>query len=311
MSRIHLSESNLRLLLVLDAVLAEGSVTRAAGRLGLTQPAVSHALRRLRELYGDPLLVRGRAGLLPTPLAESMIPRIRLGLTELERVLARDLDFDPATSRRAFSVATVDHPVITALPALLARLRAEAPGVDIRVRGITPGLAQALESGRLDTVLAGGEVEEQLALDRGLQRSRIVSEPFLCIARAGHPAIGEVLDLDTFLALPQVLVSTGGRDSGMVDAVLAGRGLQRRVLATVPNFAGAPHLVAASDLLATVPRAIAEYGATLLGLRVLPPPLPLPRGDAYLWWHERVQKDPGHAWWRRLLLDAFAPYRRD
>lgn len=311
MKRMHLTETNLKLFLVLDAVMAERSVTRAAARLGVTQPAVSHALNRLRALYRDPLLVRDRDGMVPTPLAIDLIAPLRLGLAELERVLNRDVGFDPASSTRVFSLATVDYPEITGLPALLARLREEAPGVDMRVRPIGAGLAEALAAGQLDTVLAGGEVEQILALDRGLMRSLICSEPFVCIVRKGHPAVAgkKRLDLETYLGLPHALVSTAGRDSGMIDAALAKKKRQRRIAATVAHFVGAPHLVASSDLVATVPRAIAEYGARTLPIEIHAPPLDLPRGDAYLWWHQRFHNDPGHRWWRKALLDAFAPYR--
>lgn len=310
MKRMHLSDANLRLFLVLDALMAERNVTRAAARLGLTQPAVSHALRRLRDLYRDPLLVRDRDGMAPTPLAIELVAPLRLGLSELERVLNRDLAFDPARSSRVFSLATVDHPQVTALPPLLARLRKEAPGVDIRVRPIGTGLAEALAAGQLDAVLAGGEVEQILALDRGLMRSKICSEPFVCIVRKNHPALSKGrLDLETYVRLPHALVSTAGRDRGMVDAALARRKRERRIAATVPNFVGAPHLVAYSDLIATVPRSIAEYGARTLPIEIHDPPLDLPPGDAYLWWHQRFHNDPGHRWWRKALHDAFAPYR--
>jgi DNA-binding transcriptional LysR family regulator len=310
MKRMHLSETNLKLFLVLDAVMAERSVTRAAARLGVTQPAVSHALNRLRALYRDELLVRDRDGMVPTPLAIELIAPLRLGLAELERVLNRDVGFVPNSSARIFSLATVDYPTITGLPKLLARLRKEAPGTDVRVRPIGPGLAEALAAGQLDTVLAGGEVEQVFALERGLMRSLICNDPFVCIARKGHPVLAKrKLDLETYLGLPHALISTGGGDSGLVDAVLAKRKKQRRIAATVPNFVGAPHLVASSDLIATVPRAIAEYGARVLPIELHAPPLELPRGDAYLWWHQRFNNDPGHRWWRKALLDAFAPWR--
>lgn len=309
MNRMHLSDTTLRLFLVLDVLLAEGSVTRAAGRLGLTQPAVSHALRQLRDLYKDPLVVRTRDGMRPTPLAESLMPRLRAGLAELEKALNGEAAFDPATSRRRFTVATVDHPQITALPALMTRLAKEAPGIDVRVRPLGSGLADALESGSLDTVLAGGEVEQALALDRGLMRTLICCEPFVCIVRADHPQVGETLDLDTWLALPHVMTSTGGHDRGMVDAVLEPLGLARRIALTVPSFAGTPAAVAETDMVAAVPRSIAEWGARCFGLRCFPPPVALPKGDAYLWWHERLHNDPGHRWWRRMLLEAFAPHR--
>lgn len=311
MNETNIAESTFRLLVVLDALITERSVTRAARLLAVSQPAVSHALRRLRALYGDDLVVRGPDGLVATPLALELAPVVRLGLSELRRAIARDFVFDPRHARRSFSVATVDHPLLTGVADLLAVVKREAPGVDVRIRPLGPGLAEALASGALDTVLAGGEVEQQLALDRGLMRARIASEGFVCILRRGHPALRRRFDLDAFCALPHLLVSTAGRESGMVDSALAALGRKRRVAVTVPDFVGAPVLVARSDLVASVPRSIAEFGTTTFGLALRPPPLDLPRGDAYLWWHRRFQNDPGHRWWRRVLMDAFAPYRRD
>ena len=184
MSSRHVSERDLRLFLVLDALLEHRSVTRAASALGLTQSAVSHSLRALRARFGDPLLVRIGNALSPTPRALALRPGLSLGLAELERVLGRETSFDPAQSTRRFSLATPDHPQFTVLPELVGRLRREAPGLDLRVRSIGPGLAEDLASGRLDLVLAGAEVERQLALDGELMRVRVISEPFRCVLRA-------------------------------------------------------------------------------------------------------------------------------
>ena len=168
-----MSERDLRLFLVLDALLDHRSVTRAASALGLTQSAVSHSLRALRTRFGDPLLVRTGNALSPTPRALALRPGLSLGLAELERVLGRQAAFDPAQSTRCFTLATPDHPQFTVLPELFSWIRREAPGLDFQVRPIGPGLAEDLASGRLDLVLAGAEVEHQLALDRALMRARV------------------------------------------------------------------------------------------------------------------------------------------
>ncbi len=311
MNKRHISGTDIRLFLTLDAMLAERSVSRAATRLGLTQSAVSHALQRLRDLYGDPLFVRSSDGMAPTPLALDLAAPLRAGLSELERALNREIRFDPASSQRQFSVATVDHPLLTGMDRVMQRLQSETPGINVRIRPIGAGLAAELGAGSLDTVIAGGEVEQQLALDRGLMRSLIVSEDFVCILRGGHPmAATKRLAMDVFLAQSHLMISTGGRDTGVVDDALGKLGQRRRLALTVPHFVGAPVIVAASDLIATVPRSIGEWGQQQFGLQLLQPPLRLPRAEAFLWWHQRFHNDPAHRWWRKMLLDAYAPLRR-
>ena len=243
MSAAHLSERDLRLLLMLDAVLEERSVTRAAARLGVTQSAVSHSLRELRARMGDPLLVRTGNEWKPTPLAQALRPDLRLGLNTLERLLTLAPDFNPATSTRTFSLATPDHPQFKMLPSFVAGLRQVAPSVNVRIRAIGPGLPDELSSGRLDLVLAGAEMGHTLDLDRDAMRTRVISEPFRCLLQRGHPALERDLDLQTYVALPHVMVSTGGGDTGMVDDALAMLGLQRRVAVTVPSFPAAADIV--------------------------------------------------------------------
>ena len=310
MNGTNVSERDLRLFLVLDAVLAERSVTRAASRLGVTQSAVSHSLRELRSRLGDPLLVRTSAGLEPTPLAQSLRPDLRMGLDALERLLRHQPRFDPATSTRSFSLATPDHPQFTMIPEFIGQLRRMAPGVNVRIRAIGPGLPDELASGRLDLVLAGAEVEQVLALDREPMRTRVIDEPFCCLLRRGHPALARPLDLQTYVALPHVLVSTTGGESGIVDDALAALGMCRRVAVTVPSFPAAAYIVASSDLIATLPKAVTDR-ADLLDVEIRTPPLDLPRSVAYLWWHPRFQHDPGHTWWRHALAKALSPFRGD
>ncbi len=308
MSTRHVTERDLRLFLVLDALLEQRSVTRAAAVLGLTQSAVSHTLRALRARLGDPLLIRVGHALVPTPRALALRPALSLGLTTLDRILGDETAFAPALSRRRFTIATPDHPQFTALPALIGRIGRDAPGIDIRVRPIGPGLSDELASGRLDVVLAGAEVEHQLALDRDLMRTRVISEPFRCVLRQGHPALAGAFDVERYAALSHVLVSTAGDDQGIVDAVLASIGRTRRVAVTVPSFPAALWIVAASDLVATLPQAITDR-ADPQEIEVRTPPIVLPSSDAYLWWHPRFQNDPGHVWWRQSLLGAFAALR--
>jgi DNA-binding transcriptional LysR family regulator len=308
MRRANISETNLRLFLVLDALLSESSVTRAAKKLGLTQPAVSHALKQLRALYKDELFVRNADGLAPTPLAVSLAPMLRSGLNELERTLQSDPEFEPTTTRRRFTLSTVDYPLLTGISPLMKRLSEEAPQVDVRILPVGADLHAKLVAGTLDTVLAGGEVEQQMALDKSLMKTKFISEDFVCILREGHPALRRKFDLKAYCSTGHVLVSTGGADTGFVDSALAKLGMSRRVTLTVPSFVGAPTIVAGTDLISTVPRAIGEFGTKRFGTVMRPVPIAMPRAEAFIWWHQRFQNEPGHRWWRRMLVEAFAPF---
>jgi DNA-binding transcriptional LysR family regulator len=305
-----LTEPDLRLLRVLDALLDTGGVMRAADRLCVTPSAVSHSLRALRERFADPLFVRVGAGMQPTPLAMALRPSLQLGLAELARVLHQEVAFEPTASHRAFSLACPDLPLFAVLPDLISQARQRWPDLDFRISGVRKGLQHDLASGKLDLVLAGAEMETALALDRELMRSRIVAEPLICLVADNHPAgrDGE-WDLDSYLRYPHVLVSTGGGAQGIVDDALRVHGRQRRVAVTVPSFAAAAMFAANSDLIATVPLSVARRGELRFGLTARPAPLELPAAEAYLWWHPRYQHDAAHAWWRGQLNDAFAAFR--
>ena len=306
-----LTELDLRLLRVMDALLETNSVQRAAERLFVTPSAISHSLRALRDRFADPLFVRVGAGLQPTPLAEAMRPSLRLGLAELERVLRQEVGFDPARSTRTFTLACPDLPLFTILPDLVACARRNWPNLDFRISALRANLSGELASGQLDLVLAGAEVEGAMQLDRELMRSRIIAEQLVCVLAHDHPALveGNELTVERYLAWPHVLVSTGGGATGIVDAALREQGLGRRVALTVPSFAAAMLIATQSDLIATVPPSIAERAATLFGAVLRRAPIELPIAAAYLWWHPRFQYDTAHVWWRSQLMEAFVSLR--
>jgi DNA-binding transcriptional LysR family regulator len=307
---MRLTEADLRLLRVLDAILDAGSIMRAADRLCVTSSAVSHSLRALRARFADPLFVRVGTGMQPTPLAVALRPSLQLGLAELARVLHQEVEFDPSVSRRVFSLACADLPLPAVVPDLIKHARQRWPNLDFRINDIQQGLNHDLASGKLDLVLAGGEMETPLALDREVMRRRIMSEPFVCLMANDQSANAEgEWSLDTYLKCPHVSVSTGGNAQGIVDDELSLRGLHRRVAVTVPSFAAAKLLVVGSDLIATVPLSIAQQGKERFGLKICPAPLNLPEAEAYLWWHPRYQHDTGHSWWRSQLMAAFAHRR--
>jgi DNA-binding transcriptional LysR family regulator len=297
---------NLNLLAALDALLDERNVRRAAERLGVTQSAMSHTLRQLRELFGDPLLVRSGNRMLPTPRAEAVRRPLRQALLQLQAVVGDEAEFVPATAQRRFTLAASDAAAMTVLPVLIARLAAEAPGVDLDVVPVDRAMLPAqLEAGEIDVALApdGGEAP-------GVHRQGLYPTEFAVLARADHPGIGPRLTLDAYCRLPHALVVVTGHGPGLVDVALAQQGRQRRVALRIPYFLAAPVVLMGSDLLLTVPRDAAERFAERFALRVDDPPLPLPTGMVSMLWHERFARDPALVWLRALLCQCVPPGRK-
>ena len=304
---MNLAAVDLNLLVTLEALLAERSVTRAARRLGLSQPATSHALQRLRDLFGDPLLVRAPGGLQATDRALSLSAPLAQALDAVRRTFDGPAAFDPATARRTFAVATADHGSFVLLPELWATLNAEAPGVDVTVRvdTVDQGMRE-LADGDLDLLI--GPYQREVA---GYYRQRLMHERFVCVLRRGHPAAaGGEFTLDAWLALPHLLVAPRGRPGSAVDTALAALGRARRVGLMVPQFLVAPHVVAGSDLVWTAPERMARAYAALLPLVLRPVPIPLEGFTVWQSWHERRHRDPGHAWMRARVRAVAASSRR-
>lgn len=290
---------DLALLPVLDALLQEGSVTGAARRLGLSTPATSHALARLRSRLGDPLLVRAGRSLVRTPHAEALRPAVRSLVEQAARVLEPAGPFDPRAMARAFTILATDHALLVLGGAVDHLVRHEAPGVTLRYLPAVADDWVALRDGSADlSVCLPGSFPPEF-------RTRpLLRERFVCVVRRDHPRVGRRLTLDQYLALDHVVVAPLGRPS-QVDQVLAVRGLARRVRCVVPYFAAALALVQTTDDVLTV-SASAAAAADATGVRVLPPPLPLPGYTVNLLWHPRLDNDPAHAWLRSVFLRAAA-----
>ena len=300
MDHARLAQANLNLLVTLDVLLETRSVTRAAERLGVTVSAVSHGLRALRESFDDPLFVRTRAGLEPTPRALGLAGPLRQGLRTLDQTLEDDPRFDPATSTRTFTLATTDY-VATILAGPLMRALAEtAPGVTLDIRSVPEAAVEGqLARSELDVAIS----PPAPALD-GLMRRRLLDDGFACLVREGHPRVGKRLSLATYVALQHALISPQGSGTSIVDRLLTERGLARHVALRVQSFVTAPLVVAESDLILTAPTLLVRTFARHAGVRVLPPPLSVPRFTVYSFWHQRVERDPAHTWLRARLVDA-------
>jgi DNA-binding transcriptional LysR family regulator len=299
MHETNIAAVDLNLLVVLQALLAERHVTRAAARLGVTQPAMSHSLARLRDALGDPLLVRSKNGLQLTPRAAGLVEPLDRLLVDAGALFAAPKGFEPKTSTRRFRIATSDYMEIVLMPGLLERLGREAPNIDIvLVRHAGDGMSQ-LDEGEVDlSLLPPASVERS-----GIFVQHVLHEKFLCVVRADHPRVGKKMTLERYLELGHVLVSPGGTRGGIVDDALAKLGKTRRVAVTVPHFLVAPFLVERSDLVLTFVARVAKSLAPAVNLKVLPPPseIDLPGFDVRLCWHERDHGDPAHAWLRAQI----------
>jgi len=268
--------------------------------LGVTVSAVSHGLRALRESFDDPLFVRTRAGLEPTPRALGLAGPLRQGLRTLDQTLEDDPRFDPATSTRTFTLATTDY-VGTILAGPVMRALAEsAPGVTLDIRSVPESVVEG-QLARSEVDVAIHPAYQDLG---ALKRRRLLDDGFSCLVREGHPRVGKRLTLATYVELQHARISPQGSGTSVVDSLLGERGLTRHVSLRVQSFATAPLVVAESDLILTAPTLLARTFARHAGVRVLPPPLPIPRFTLYLFWHERVERDPAHTWLRARLVEA-------
>ena len=298
MSRLDLANFNLNLLLALDGLLSQRSVTAAAKRVRVTPSAMSHSLSELRGLLGDPLLVRAGRGMVLTPRAEALTGPLHALLMDAERLLRGGPTFEPTTTTRRFVIAAPDFLATLLLPPLLEAVAREAPGISLEiVPSVRRGNAWLLESGDLDLAL-GAIIDES----PGIRRVDLCTEGFACAARQGHPRIDGALDLDTYVETPHLLITLGD-DAGptWIDQALAKLGKERRVAARVRYFMAAPLVIARSDLLLTGPSMLIRYFAGLVALQVLRPPIELPTYPEQAYWHERFDDDAAHAWLRKII----------
>jgi DNA-binding transcriptional LysR family regulator len=300
---MNLAALDLNLLTALHALLEERSVTRAAKRLGLSQPAASNALARLRDALGDPLFVRSGAAMVPTPRAEAMAAPLAAALLALGRAVTPPLPFDPARADDRFTFAATDYVEMVLLPRITARVVAAAPRIALDVRPIgEESPLDALAAGTLD-----GALGVFMQLPPGFHKSALGSERFVGIARRGHPAVGRrPLSIEAWAALGHVLVTPRRTGPAAVDRALAERGLARHVALYVSHFLVAPLVVAETDLVATLPERAARLLAAELDLVFFEPPIPLSGFELVQLWHERTAASAAHVWLRGAI-DKAAP----
>lgn len=297
---VNVADLDLNLLRVFDAVLRERSVTAAARRLGLTQPAVSNALARLRAQFEDALFVRTPSGMDATPFARELAEPVRQALALLESALAHGPGFDPATATRAFRFYMSDLGQIEFLPPLVERAQRVAPGVRLEAVALeVEDIGDALATGGLD--LAVGFLP---GLGPPVRRQPLFRDPYVCLMRAGHPAARARLTKKAFLEASHALVSYKGGHR-VIEEALERAGLARRIALRVPHFTVVPMVLERSDLILTLPSRIARAYGRGGRFRALPPPVTIPPADVGAHWHERFERDPGNRWLRGIIRDLF------
>ena len=302
---------DLNLLRVFDEVMAERSLTRAARNLSLTQPAVSNALRRLREALGDELLQRAGQGLQPTPRALALWPSVRQALRQLQTAIVPSR-FEPAEANHTFVLAMADATAAELMGGLARRLQEQAPGVSVRVvplttrdprRLLADGLAD-LALGYFPAVLTDLTARAQTGEPVNFGHQRLYAGKYVCVMRRGHPLAEAPLTLERYCAARHLLVSFSGRPYGYVDEALSSLGRQRRVVMTVNQFFTAGRMVVNSDLLTVLPLHFVPTTGMAEQLVVRDLPLEVPPVHVEALWHERLEDPPAHQWLRQQLLEV-------
>lgn len=298
-----LSEIDLNLLVTFDALLRERRVSRVAASLGLSQPAVSNALARLRRLLDDPLFVRTPGGMEPTPLARQLATPVADALATLHGALNRRTGFGPRESDRVFTLGMSDIGEVYFLPPLVRAIAEIAPGVTVStVRNAAVDLKHEMETGHVD--LAIGLLPQ---LKGGFHQRRLFLQRYVCLFRRGHALDRrKALTQADYEAADHVRVVSAGTGHGQVDERLARRGVQRRIQLTVPHFVAVGHLLQHTELVATVPEKLAQALVEPFDLVTAPLPFAVPAFAVNAFWHAKVHHDPANQWLRQVVVDTFA-----
>lgn len=302
---------DLNLVRVFDALMSERSATRAGDRIGLSQPAVSAALARLRHALGDQLFIRRGNDMVPTPRAEELAALARSALSQIERMVEVPGPFDPSTLERQFTIMGSDFISMLLMPRLTQRIRQVAPGVVLRLRDTSIGdVARQLREDSVDVA-----IEPAIAAEEGVSSRTLFASPFQLVAATGHRALadaglkpGDVIPTDLYCALPHALRSVDGGMAGAVDAALAETGRRRRVMLTMPQFEAIALAVASGDYIAALPMQFAETVAERLPLELYRLPVDVPAADICMLWHARHDGERAHRWLRDMIAETVSDF---
>lgn len=299
---MKIEDIDLNLLRVFDELMREGRVTRVAEKLGISQPAVSHALRRLRETLGDELFLRQPSGMAPTPYALQLADPVAQALHLLRGALHVQASFDPASSQRRFTLAMSDVGELYFLPVLMGHLVSVAPAVTLKIVPVAdPDLRERMASGQVD--LALGTLP---GLQAGFYRQTLFHQRYVVLLRAGHPLARHAgISAARYRRATHVQVAATGTGHGRVEDALENQGLARKVALTVPHYVALGQVLADTDLMATVPERFAERVCQPFGLVARPLAVALPGSEIAQHWHAHLHRDPGHRWLRVQVAELF------
>jgi len=300
---MELSDVDLNQLVLFQRLIVERSVSKVAEGLGLTQPAVSNKLAKLRRLFGDELFVRTPAGMMPTPFAEQLAEPVGYALSMIHSGLNQYRAFDPTTVERAITVSMTDIDEIVFLPVLVDRLRREAPGISVNtVRSRSAAnLRDDMEEGKVD--LAIGPLPQ---LKAGFFQRRVFQHRHVCLFRKGNPIERMRFSLAEFNAAEHLTVVSEGTGYGVVDDLIRRAGIERKVRLTIPHFVSVGHILQRTDLVATVTERLAEDLTEPFGLTFRRLPFKLPEIVINVFWHAKVHRSPAHQWLRTVIFELFA-----
>lgn len=299
---MHIGDLDLNLIPILDALLKEGSVSRAADQLGLTQSAMSHALRRLRTYFDDPLFVRVAGGMAPTPKAQELAPVVAGMMDGVRGYLLPGAGFNPAESTRTFSLAMSDLAELAFMPRLIERLRKEAPGVRLRtVRVLPRDAAQALERRDADIAVGSSRLTHE-----GLYQQQLTKHELVCVVSADDPRFVARVSLEDYLAADHIGINPFGLNEDIFEWALQEYDLHRKFFMMTQGFLSVPQMVAGTDLVATVPVSMQKPFAVFPGIRFLPPPIHIPGLVLRQTWHPRFHHDPANIWLRQTVFELFS-----
>ncbi len=296
---MKLSDIDLNLFVVFDAIYTEGNLTRAGEIIGITQPAVSNSLSRLRKMFDDPLFVRTAEGMVPTPVAQNIVGPVRQALGLIRSSVQESDNFDPMASEKRYRVSFSDLTQSIVFPYLLGRLSREAPGIavdcyQVRRRDLNVELA----SGNLDLA-----VDIPLTPDPQINQAPLFSHPHVCVFREDHPLIKDTLTTDNYLEVGHIHISSRRGGLGHVDLALGKLGRRRKISLRTQHYLATPELVSRTDLVLTVPRIFADFLVRQYPVRYLDLPFSVPNLETHLYWHESTDKDQANRWIRDIILE--------
>lgn len=299
---MELTDIDLNQLVLFHQLMLERRVSKVADNLGLTQPAVSNSLAKLRRLLGDELFIRTPSGMVPTPFAEHLAEPVGYALGMIHTGLNQQSRFEPANVKRAVTVGMTDIGEIVFLPRLVERLAKEAPGVTVStVRNTAVNLRDDMEAGKVD--LAIGLLPQ---LKAGFFQRRLFRQRYVCLFRKGHALDKKKLSLAEFRSAEHLVVVSSGTGHGKVDELIRRAGVERNIRLTVPHFVGVGHILQGTNLVATVPERLAMRLAEPFGLTYLPNPVKLPEVTINVFWHAKQHRSPANQWLRGVVFDLFA-----